>query len=148
MENQNTKLRRTRRSKVKRKSKQRRSPAAGRFLLSIFRDSRGCQDHLRSAFVWEFAGFEVVGAKGFEPSTSWSRTRRASQAALRPDRVLRGRIQSKLPWIAPQPATGMSIFYPATALEPWPTFFSALLSAELPWNRAPGFPGGGGVWLR
>src|SRR5260370_41703950 len=28
---------------------------------------------------------EVVGAKGFEPSTSWSRTRRASQAALRPD---------------------------------------------------------------
>jgi hypothetical protein len=31
-------------------------------------------------------GFEVVGANGFEPSTSWSRTRRASQAALRPDR--------------------------------------------------------------
>ena len=29
---------------------------------------------------------EVVGANGFEPSTSWSRTRRASQAALRPDR--------------------------------------------------------------
>ena len=28
---------------------------------------------------------EVVGANGFEPSTSWSRTRRASQAALRPD---------------------------------------------------------------
>jgi integrase len=28
---------------------------------------------------------KVVGAKGFEPSTSWSRTRRASQAALRPD---------------------------------------------------------------
>jgi hypothetical protein len=28
---------------------------------------------------------ELVGAKGFEPSTSWSRTRRASQAALRPD---------------------------------------------------------------
>jgi hypothetical protein len=32
-------------------------------------------------------GFEVVGANGFEPSTSWSRTRRASQAALRPDRM-------------------------------------------------------------
>jgi hypothetical protein len=32
-------------------------------------------------------GFEVVGANGFEPSTSWSRTRRASQAALRPDRL-------------------------------------------------------------
>jgi hypothetical protein len=30
---------------------------------------------------------EVVGAKGFEPSTSWSRTRRASQAALRPDNL-------------------------------------------------------------
>jgi hypothetical protein len=27
----------------------------------------------------------MVGAKGFEPSASWSRTRRASQAALRPD---------------------------------------------------------------
>src|ERR1700737_1585489 len=33
------------------------------------------------------AGYKVVGAKGFEPSTSWSRTRRASQAALRPDRT-------------------------------------------------------------
>ena len=29
----------------------------------------------------------MVGASGFEPPTSWSRTRRASQAALRPDRV-------------------------------------------------------------
>src|SRR5580698_5758803 len=28
---------------------------------------------------------EVVGASGFEPPTSWSRTRRASQAALRPE---------------------------------------------------------------
>ena len=28
---------------------------------------------------------KLVGANGFEPSTSWSRTRRASQAALRPD---------------------------------------------------------------
>jgi hypothetical protein len=34
----------------------------------------------------------MVGAKGFEPSTSWSRTRRASQAALRPDNeALRGK---------------------------------------------------------
>src|ERR1700726_881930 len=32
---------------------------------------------------------EMVGASGFEPPTSWSRTRRASQAALRPDRLLR-----------------------------------------------------------
>jgi hypothetical protein len=29
---------------------------------------------------------EVVGANGFEPSTSWSRTRRSSQAEPRPDR--------------------------------------------------------------
>jgi hypothetical protein len=27
----------------------------------------------------------MVGASGFEPPTSWSRTRRASQAALRPE---------------------------------------------------------------
>ena len=33
----------------------------------------------------------MVGAKGFEPSTSWSRTRRASQAALRPDDPERGK---------------------------------------------------------
>jgi hypothetical protein len=36
---------------------------------------------------------EMVGANGFEPSTSWSRTRRASQAALRPDWISR-------PWMA------------------------------------------------
>jgi hypothetical protein len=30
-------------------------------------------------------GWEVVGANGFEPSTSWSRTRRSSQAEPRPD---------------------------------------------------------------
>jgi hypothetical protein len=35
--------------------------------------------------VVEFEGDKMVGANGFEPSTSWSRTRRASQAALRPD---------------------------------------------------------------
>ena len=41
----------------------------------------------------------MVGAKGFEPSTSWSRTRRASQAALRPDggdlatRVVQDRVE-------------------------------------------------------
>ena len=28
---------------------------------------------------------QMVGASGFEPPTSWSRTRRASQAALRPE---------------------------------------------------------------
>ena len=31
----------------------------------------------------------MVGASGFEPPTSWSRTRRASQAALRPEGVKR-----------------------------------------------------------
>ena len=29
----------------------------------------------------------MIGANGFEPSTSWFRTRRASLAALRPDRL-------------------------------------------------------------
>lgn len=28
---------------------------------------------------------ERIGAAGFEPATSWSQTRRASQATLRPD---------------------------------------------------------------
>src|ERR1700739_1909919 len=38
----------------------------------------------------------MVGAKGFEPSTSWSRTRRASQAALRPDNeALRGKAYTR-----------------------------------------------------
>jgi hypothetical protein len=42
-------------------------------------------------------GFEVVGASGFEPPTSWSRTRRASQAALRPE--LYCRCSNSLRWI-------------------------------------------------
>src|SRR5712692_4321658 len=48
----------------------------------------------------------VVGAKGFEPSTSWSRTRRASQAALRPDRH------------AQPHSSGMSETYRLTQLHP------------------------------
>ena len=37
---------------------------------------------------WRFGGWkEMVGASGFEPPASWSRTRRASQAALRPEGV-------------------------------------------------------------
>jgi len=32
----------------------------------------------------------MVGASGFEPPASWSRTRRASQAALRPENQLVG----------------------------------------------------------
>ena len=43
------------------------------------------RDSPRRAVAYEGKQEEVVGAKGFEPSTSWSRTRRASQAALRPD---------------------------------------------------------------
>ncbi len=35
---------------------------------------------------------KLVGANGFEPSTSWSRTRRASQAALRPDCYARAKL--------------------------------------------------------
>jgi hypothetical protein len=38
----------------------------------------------------------MVGANGFEPSTSWSRTRRASQAALRPDKRLKEAFKRKL----------------------------------------------------
>ncbi len=34
---------------------------------------------------WRLREKEVVGANGFEPSTSWSRTRRSSQAEPRPD---------------------------------------------------------------
>src|SRR5271154_6091794 len=49
---------------------------------------------LRQALIRIFGGIRkrqaidfkgVVGAIGFEPTASWSRTRRASQAALRPD---------------------------------------------------------------
>jgi hypothetical protein len=41
---------------------------------------------------WELVGNcnllkGLVGARGFEPPTSWSRTRRSSQAEPRPDRV-------------------------------------------------------------
>src|SRR5467141_1039337 len=39
----------------------------------------------------------MVGASGFEPPTSWSRTRRASQAALRPE--LCCRCCNSLRWI-------------------------------------------------
>ena len=40
---------------------------------------------------------KMVGASGFEPPTSWSRTRRASQAALRPE--LYCRCSNSLRWI-------------------------------------------------
>jgi hypothetical protein len=45
--------------------------------LSLVQQGQSLREHQKT--------LEVVGAKGFEPSTSWSRTRRASQAALRPD---------------------------------------------------------------
>src|SRR5258708_10317097 len=51
---------------------------------------------------------EVVGAKGFEPSTSWSRTRRASQAALRPERPAPDRVG---------PSRSYSLTHPAVAAE-------------------------------
>src|ERR1700719_2647623 len=40
------------------------------------------------------ARIKVVGASGFEPPASWSRTRRASQAALRPDSRHPGAIET------------------------------------------------------
>jgi hypothetical protein len=40
---------------------------------------------------------EMVGARGFEPPASWSRTRRASQAALRPDDTHSGTPKKKRP---------------------------------------------------
>ena len=41
---------------------------------------------------------EVVGARGFEPPASWSRTRRASQAALRPDDTHSGAPEKRPEW--------------------------------------------------
>jgi hypothetical protein len=77
----------------------------------------------------------MVGAKGFEPSTSWSRTRRASQAALRPDRVLQGGDKFKLPFCVPQPATRVRFLISPTSAGP-------------PGNLARGLLAGGLVWLR
>jgi hypothetical protein len=37
---------------------------------------------------------KMVGASGFEPPASWSRTRRASQAALRPDDTHSGALKN------------------------------------------------------
>src|SRR5260370_28455186 len=54
------------------------------------------------------AGIKMVGAKGFEPSTSWSRTRRASQAALRPERPAPDRVG---------PSRSYSLTHPAAPAE-------------------------------
>ena len=40
----------------------------------------------------------MVGASGFEPPASWSRTRRASQAALRPDVTHSGARKERPEW--------------------------------------------------
>ncbi len=40
----------------------------------------------------------MVGASGFEPPASWSRTRRASQAALRPDDTHSGAPKKRPEW--------------------------------------------------
>src|SRR5258708_6844650 len=55
---------------------------------------------------------KVVGAKGFEPSTSWSRTRRASQAALRPDSLqrIRQRIAARIIRISQPSRIGHGLF--------------------------------------
>jgi hypothetical protein len=42
--------------------------------------------------------FKMVGARGFEPPASWSRTRRASQAALRPDDTHSGSLEKRPEW--------------------------------------------------
>jgi hypothetical protein len=68
--------------------------ASGVGLLSCYmlhherRCNRCCKSRPKSLRV---KGFELVGASGFEPPTSWSRTRRASQAALRPALVTANR---------------------------------------------------------
>src|ERR1019366_6763067 len=41
---------------------------------------------------------KMVGARGFEPPASWSRTRRASQAALRPDDTHSGAPKKAAEW--------------------------------------------------
>ena len=40
----------------------------------------------------------MVGARGFEPPASWSRTRRASQAALRPDDTHSSALENRPEW--------------------------------------------------
>jgi hypothetical protein len=40
----------------------------------------------------------MVGASGFEPPASWSRTRRASQAALRPDDTHSSALRKRPEW--------------------------------------------------
>ena len=47
-----------------------------------------CLDTKKALFLKEKQGFCVVGVKGFEPSTLWSQTRCASQAALHPEPML------------------------------------------------------------
>ena len=64
----------------------------------------------------------MVGAKGFEPSTSWSRTRRASQAALRPDR-LRQKQKQPIKFFN----DSISRAFPATVPEEGNTFFRGVL---------------------
>ena len=62
-------------------------------LRSADRNSSDKPMERRRWVQWE--NRKVVGAKGFEPSTSWSRTRRASQAALRPDKELRNNVAAQ-----------------------------------------------------
>ncbi len=57
----------------------------GSEFLANFSDSENRPT--KAALVLTVIGIKLVGANGFEPSTSCSRSRRASQAALRPDRT-------------------------------------------------------------
>ncbi len=49
----------------------------------------------------------MVGARGFEPPTSWSRTRRSNQAEPRPEHVDGSRAESALRDIVSQARRGM-----------------------------------------
>src|SRR5487761_179742 len=76
----------------------------------------------------------MVGAKGFEPSTSWSRTRRASQAALRPDR-LRQKRKQPIKFFN----DSISRAFPATVPEEGNTFFRGVLFSFFSYAFSPIF---------
>jgi hypothetical protein len=71
----------------------------------------------------------MVGANGFEPSTSWSRTRRASQAALRPDRQANFRVKLRT-----QISTALQLAA-IRGCPVCPVFFEVVLAllAQVPW---------------
>ena len=79
----------------------------------------------------------MVGAKGFEPSTSWSRTRRASQAALRPDSHAPPQLKPKR---SQQLTTAPAPHLPTPRMSPFPTPtvpFNSNANAETSLNFSP-----------